>query len=205
MRKRVITGLCLTAALLSACSGTITVKSPPSSTIQTSETTSTPLPTPVPTVPAAPEPAPSITIVIEVRDGDILERDIILQLTAAFSMTEEEVKGALAGAESSLVEEAKGFRRMEGMIVPGTYEVKGEDLYYWIGRWIVQAEQRHDRIAEGVTGKNNLTAGERVILASVVEADTNLVDSYESTVANVYLNRIKKNDTFGSCPTVEYA
>ncbi len=206
MKKLIIITLCAAAILLAACSVAAIPEPAPSATIGVFKTPVPPSPTPVPTVPPeTPVPTSAVTAVIEVKDGDTLERDIIPQVTAAFSMTEDEVKNALAEAESSLIGKAKSFRRMEGMIVPGTYEVKGEDLKFWINKWIGGAQQRYDRIAESVPDKNSLSEGERIILASVVEGDTNLVDSYESAVANVYSNRIKKKDTFGSCPTVEYA
>lgn len=207
MRKLTIVVLCVITAVLAACSGTAVTAPEPSLTIQAATTPlPTPRPTPVPTVPAVtPEQTAAITAVIEVSDGDTLERDIIPQLTAAFSMSEEEVKKALAGAESSLIWKAKGFRRMEGIIVPGTYEVKGEDLNYWISKWIEESEQRYDRIAAGADEKNDLSPDKQLALASIVEWETALADSYENTVANVFLNRIRKNDTLGSCATVEYA
>lgn len=142
---------------------------------------------------------------IRVRDGDTLERDIIPQLKKAFSLTEKQIKDALADAKSDIIGKAQGFRRMEGVIVPGTYGLDGKSLEHWVVEWINGAEQRYDSIAAGVSEKNNLSAAHRVILASVVEGDTNLADAYENEVATVFLNRIKKNDTFGSCPTVEYA
>jgi cell division protein YceG involved in septum cleavage len=142
---------------------------------------------------------------IIVRDGDTLERDIIPQLTEAFSLSEGQVKDMMANAKNSLIGEATGFRRMEGLIVPGTYELNGGNLEYWIQEWITGAEARYDLIASEVPEKNGLFASERITLASIVEGDTNLADSYEDIAAAVYLNRIEKNDKFGSCPTVEYA
>lgn len=142
--------------------------------------------------------------VVRVRDGDTLERDIIPQLEKMFSLTEKQLKDALSGADSPFGK-APGFRRMEGVIVPGAYDLNGKSLDYWIKEWISGAELRYEHVAAAVSDKNGLSKADSMILASVVEGDTNLADSYESTAATVYLNRIKKNDRFGSCPTVEYA
>ncbi|OQB22367.1 MAG: putative aminodeoxychorismate lyase [Firmicutes bacterium ADurb.Bin182] len=142
---------------------------------------------------------------IHVRGGDTLERDIIPQLVKAFSVSEREVKDAMANADSSLIGKASGFRRMEGIIVPGTYEIHGESMESWLNERISEAERRYERISEQVPEKNELGASERITLASIVEGDTNLAGAFEDIAATVYLNRIKKNDKFGSCPTVEYA
>lgn len=206
MKKVIIIALCMAAAMLAGCA---TEDTSPSivyiDTIQTQTPPEEPTPvlTPVPTVPTETEtPA---TAYITVSDGDTLERDIIPQLMQAFSITEEEAKQVLANADNELIGNAKDFRRMEGIIAPGTYEVNGEDINYWIGRWTDEAEQRYDRIAEGINDKNDLNGSERIIFASVIEGDTNLADSYESVLAAVFLNRLKQGEKFYSCPTVEYA
>lgn len=197
MKKAIIIMLCAIVMPFMACSSAETFESIHFSAMQVSETHLPPSPTPVPTVPAVThEPAPEITAVIEVKDGDTLERDIIPQLKEAFSMTEDEVKQALARTESSLIGKTKGFRRMEGIIVPGTYEIKREDIGYWVSRRTQEAEQRYERISKTIPKKNSLNARERIILASVVEGDTNLADSYEDVVASVFLNRLKRNEGF---------
>lgn len=203
MKKVIIIILCAVATLTAACTIAVTIESTPSPALQIKETPAPPSPTPVPTVP--PETAPAITAVIEVKDGDTLERDIIPQLTGAFSMTENEVKEALAGAESSLIGKAKGFRRMEGMIVPGAYEIEDEDISYWIDRWTEGSEQRYERISEGIGDKNELSPGEHLALASIVEWETTLVDDYERLTADVLLNRLMKRNKLECCATVEYA
>lgn len=206
MKNSIIIMLCLIVITFTACSGAAKSESTSSSVTQVSKTSLPPALTPVPTVPAVtPEPAPKVTAVIEVKDGDTLERDLIPQLMAAFSMTEDEVKQALKGAKSSLIGKTKDFRRMEGIIAPGMYEINGEDIGYWVSRWTEEAEQRYQRISEKISKKNSLSARERVILASVIEGDTNLIDSYENVVAAVFLNRLRRNEGFYSCPTVEYA
>ncbi len=205
MKKVIIVLLCAAAALLAACSNTLKSEQEPSSTIQIIKTPAPPPRTPVPTVPVVTiEPTSAVTAVIEVKDGDTLERDIIPQLTAAFSMNEDEVKGALEGAESSLIKKAKGFRRMEGMIVPGTYEIKGEDLDHWINMWIEGSQQRYDRIAAGVSDKNDLSPDKQLALASIVEWETTLCDSDEAEAAAVLLNRLKDGWKLECCATVEY-
>ena len=198
--KRIITASLVLMAFLTACSQ-ITVSSPPVQT-QTARASSNTGAMPIATTPPETQ-APSA--VIEVRDGDTLERDIIPKLAAGFSIGEDGVKEALAGAKSALIGNAKGFRRMEGIIIPGSYEISGQDIGGWIEERVSEAERRYYAIEGGITRKNALTPSERLTLASIVEADTNLADSYESIVAAVYLNRLDKNDTFGSCPTVEYA
>ncbi len=214
MKKRWILALDVLFILtLAACSGSGAEQPLLSDTPAPELTLTAPAPTPVITTKPAASNGPeksqthevSVKIAaIRVREGDTLERDIIPQLKDAFSMSENQVKDALARAKSSLIK-AAGFRRMEGMIVPGTYDIKGESLEYWISEWIDGAEKRYERLAASVSEKNDLSAEQRIILASVVEGDTNLAGSYEDVVAAVYQNRIKKNDRFGSCPTVEYA
>jgi cell division protein YceG involved in septum cleavage len=217
MKKRLILALViLFVFVLAACSGS-GAEQPSYTQAPAPEITLSPLttPKPAPVKTMKPEalfepetsqtPEASVkSAEIRVREGDTLERDIIPQLIDAFSLSEKHVKDALASSKSSLIK-ASGFRRMEGIIVPGTYEVKGERLEYWINEWIIGAEKRYERLTSKVGEKNGLSAGQRIILASVIEGDTNLADSYEDVVAAVYQNRIRKNDRFGNCPTVEYA
>lgn len=226
MKRLLIVCFLLAAALLAACSKNGAQKEPVIIEMPTVEPAPpSPAPEATPENTARPESTPPLLSpssepsaspfetpllnggegTIDVRDGDTLSRDIIPQLMKAFSLSEREVKDALAAAESSLMGEASGFLRMEGIIVPGTYALLGESIENWIQNRIGEAEQRYKSILAQVSEQNELEASDRVILASVVEGDTNLADSFEGVVATVYLNRIEENDKFGSCPTVEYA
>ncbi len=210
MKQLLMAVVLFITVMLTACANDEAVQTPTPDIPETAQaepvaTIVSPSSTPVKTT----APKETVTVVvatITVRDGDTLERDIIPQLKEAFSFSEEEIKDALSDAESDLIGEAKGFRRMEGIIVPGSYDIaEGESLEYWINEWIDIAERRYDELAAQVPVKNSLSISEQLILASIVEGDTNLADSYEDIAATVFMNRIEKNDRFGSCPTVEYA
>jgi len=90
-------------------------------------------------------------------------------------------------------------------IVPDTYE------FYWN----TNAEKVYARLAEyykkywtaervALADSLGLTPKEVIILASIVEEETNKNDE-KSNVASVYLNRIKKNMPLQADPTVKFA
>lgn len=190
---------CADAQLTPAASGTPTPVSTPAPTPAV-----TPAVTPVPTTP--PEEATPEPVMIAVRDGDTLERDIIPQLTAALGITEQQAKDALAQAQSVLIgSDAEGFRRMEGIIPPGDYNVAGLSLEECVLIWVEAAEARYARVAGAVTDENALSAAERLTLASIVEWETVLADAYEADAAAAFLNRLDDGGKLQSCATVEYA
>lgn len=142
---------------------------------------------------------------MRVRAGDTLERDIIPQLCAVFGLDTDVVKNALAEAQSWLIDsELEGFRRMEGIIVPGEYAVAGETLAEYINIWMEQAEERFDNVGAACGGKNGLKPHEQLTLASIVEWEC-IGSGFEDEVAAAFLNRLDDNAKLRSCATTEYA
>ena len=142
---------------------------------------------------------------IRVRGGDTLERDIIPQLCAVFGLSDGQVKEALGKAKSALIsDDVKGFRRMEGIIAPGRYEVSGETLEEYVMSSVSAAESRYETLAAACGSSNNLTPHQQLTLASIVEWEC-IGDEFEREAAAVFLNRLKKGDKLRSCATTEYA
>jgi len=145
--------------------------------------------------------------VVEVKDGEMLERDIIPQLSKVFSLSEQEVKDTLAASGSSNLISSKttGFRRMEGMIPPGKYEIAaGSTLKENISLWIAASEKRYSMLCKSNTELNNLSPAEQLTLASMAEAEC-LAGVHNEEVATVFLNRLKDGAKLQSCVTAEYA
>jgi len=163
---------------------------------------------PMPSVQSATAtPTPAATGTVTVQESDTLARDIIPKLCKAFSMTEKEVKEALAreGKSNLISEKLTDYRRMEGMIPPGEYTVyEGESLSDYIKKWISLSEQRYEKLESECADKNDLKPCERLALASVVEWECLFNKHYEE-VAAVFLNRLEKGDKMQSCVTAEYA
>jgi len=144
---------------------------------------------------------------LEIKDGDMLERDIIPQLSLVFELAEQDVKEVLAlPLESYLIrEELTDFRRMEGIIPPGRYEIpEGETLDAWTKRMVVTAEKRYTNLLARVGQVNSLKPDEQIVLASIVEAECLANKQYTETAA-VFLNRLVDQNALQSCVTVEYA
>ena len=207
MNKRIlILGMICVSLFLAACAGTVsapaetatqTIAPPPtvSSIVQ---------PTPVPTT-SPEETAVPVKGTVTVRGGDTLERDIIPQLCEIFSQSEEDVKDALAIAQSRLIsDELTGFQRMEGIIVPGSYEVTDQSLNDYVNIWIRDAERRYDRLLAASGDANELEAWEQLTLASIVDWEC-IGDEFQSETAAVFINRIHDDAKLQSCVTVEYA
>ncbi len=144
---------------------------------------------------------------IEVSDGDILERDIIPQLSAVFSLSEDAVKTALAAPVASdlIRSQLTDFRRLEGVLPPGLYDIsQGTTLPDWLQRMVKSAEHRYETLLARIDQPNGLKPEERLILASMIEAEC-LADRHHAEAAAVFLNRIEKNGKLQSCVTAEYA
>lgn len=145
--------------------------------------------------------------VIKVNGGAMLERDIIPQLCQVFSLSEQEVRDKLASASSSTLINARltDFRRMEGMILLGEYEiVEGSTLEEKVSTWVAASEKRYNKFLSSNTSPNNLTPAEQISLASVVESEC-LAGTYQEEVATVFLNRLVDRSKLQSCATAEYA
>ncbi|HET6350524.1 MAG TPA: endolytic transglycosylase MltG [Coriobacteriia bacterium] len=153
-----------------------------------------------------PAPKPKLVATITVKRGSQLERDIVPQLAKAFELTDEAVKSQLAAASSDLIsKDAKGFRRMEGMISPGTYEVREDSaLDELVATWVTASEGRYARVAESVAKPNDLSLSERLTLASMVDAEC-LGGDGRDKVAAAFLNRLSDHQRLQSCVTAEYA
>ncbi len=152
------------------------------------------------------QPQDALLGTIRIKAGDLLTRDIIPQLSQVFSLTPEEIKITLTGADSDLINpELNDFRRMEGMILPGEYEVtSGSLLQQLITQWITASEARMQRLQVDQPVLNRLTPSEQLILASIVEAEC-LAGRYQAEVAAVMQNRLADAAQLQSCVTVEYA
>ena len=158
----------------------------------------------MPTTPPE-ETAVPVKGTVTVRGGDTLERDIIPQLCEVFSLSEEEVKDALAIAQSFLIsDELTGFQRMEGIIVPGSYEVTDQSLNDYVNIWIHDAERRYDKLLAASGDANELEAWKQLTLASIVDWEC-IGDEFQSETAAVFINRIHDDAKLQSCVTVEYA
>jgi uncharacterized YceG family protein len=144
---------------------------------------------------------------LEIEEGDMLERDIIPQLSLVFELSEEEVKGILAlPLESYLIRAGlTDFRRMEGILPPGRYEIaEGETLVEWSKRMVEGAEKRYTDLLARAGQSNPLKPDEQMVLASIVEAEC-LVNEQYTEAAAVFLNRLDNQDPLQSCVTAEYA
>lgn len=178
-----------------------------SAPIEPVETPSTPPPaTPEATPEAAVTQEPHPIASFDVLEGDQLERDIIPRLMDVFSLSEEQVKQALAQVRSSelIAPGLKDFRRMEGLFVPGTYDVFAETtVQSLIEAQLTLSEKRLHELSAQVT-RNERTPQEAVILASIVEAEC-LDNRYYQETADVFNNRLARDNALQSCVTTEYA
>jgi cell division protein YceG involved in septum cleavage len=201
------------AVMLTACAApaSVVVVTPPPqepavSTSPTVEPTATPVSTTSPEVQETEQTEPPETAgIVVVRDGDTLERDIIPQICAVFDLDEGAVKAGLAQAKNRLIgDKPEGFRRMEGIIVPGEYAVTDETLSDYIAVWVQQAEERFDSVAAHCTEKNGLKTHEQLTLASIVEWEC-IGNAFEREAAAAFLNRLDDRAKLRSCATTEYA
>lgn len=154
-----------------------------------------------------PESEPSSRGTLVIQNGAMLERDIIPQMERLFDLTKEEIAIQMTkGKESKLIaKELTGVRRLEGVFVPGSYEItQNEDFVSWVNQAITKAEERYERAVAEAQNSNQLSVTDRLKLASMVEAEALHGDSKEE-VAAVFLNRLGKNMPLQSCVTAEYA
>ncbi len=194
--------LTLVAVLLSACAAPVGPVLSGSSTLGRvqAEPTAT-------TSASVKSSAQTVIATITVDPGSMLERDIIPQLRASFGLSTAEVKAALAGADSELLMSPglTGFRRMEGMVPPGQYEIrKGTTLNELVAEWVRVSENRYRSLEASSASGNGLTAPQRLALASMVEAEC-LAGTHRQETATVFLNRLARGSKLQSCVTAEYA
>lgn len=205
MKKHIlILGITCVMVMLSACAGI--VSAPVATLAVTPSPTALPTlePTPVPTT-SPEETAIPVKGTVVVRGGDTLERDIIPQLCEIFEMSEGQVKDELAKAQSRLInDELEGFLRMEGIIVPDSYDVMDESLAEYVNIWINSAEQRYDKLLTMCQDANELESWQQLTLASIVDWEC-IGDDFQAEAAAVFLNRIRDDAKLQSCVTVEYA
>ena len=141
---------------------------------------------------------------IIIKNGQILDRDIIPELSKVYGITEEEVREAFSSAESFVINnEIEDFRKMEGIIVPGELVLK-ENINKQVDWMVKQAEDRYKDIVSSVDNKNSLNDKERIILASIIEAEC-LAGKDRQKTADVFLNRLNNKSKLQSCVTAEYA
>lgn len=143
---------------------------------------------------------------LHVNAGDTLEKDIIPRLCSIFALSEKDVKEALKSCPNSKLinDDLKDFRRMEGILFPGKFEIKNNDIEAEIKHWVKLAEERYDRLLTTCSDTNDLDPQERLSLAAVIEWEC-LPNDYYSEVAAVFLNRLSDGSKLRSCATTEYA
>ncbi|MCB1174799.1 MAG: endolytic transglycosylase MltG [Leptospiraceae bacterium] len=91
-------------------------------------------------------------------------------------------------------------RRFEGMFRPGTYRFAANtDFHTVVLSLLDSAEQVYPR-----TDRYGLSPFQQLTLASIAEKEAVSNKQYDRVV-RVFLNRLQKGQTLGSCPTVEYA
>ncbi len=199
--------ICVCMLLLVGCAApqtVVVVSTPPQTAAPPDPETAAAVADPSPKA-EQPEPTSEPAGMVLVRDGDTLERDIIPQLCTVFGMEEDAVKEALSQAESRLIGEyTEGFRRMEGIIVPGEYAVTDEPLADYIALWVQQAQARFENVAAACGQKNGLEPHEQLTLASIVEWEC-IGGEYEREAAAAFLNRLDDGAKLRSCATTEYA
>ncbi len=115
------------------------------------------------------------------------------------------MKDELAKVQSRLVsDELTGFRRMEGMIVPCSYDVTNETLGEYVNIWVEGAEKRYDALRAGSNTINGLEAWEQLTLASIAQWEC-IGSHFKQQTVSVFLNRLRDDAKLQSCATVEYA
>ena len=143
--------------------------------------------------------------VLTVKNGYQLERDIIPQLSSIYIISDDEVKAALEKAKSSLIDGTiSDYKKMEGIILPGTYYITEKDIDTQIQTFIKETEYRYENVIPSITTTNDLTPKEKLTLASIVEAEC-LKGEYYQQVADIFLNRLNEGSKLQSCVTAEYA
>lgn len=158
------------------------------------------------TVTPAEPPAPSVVGTVTVQRGSILERDIVPQLREVFSLPDAEVKASLAAAPPTplISPELTDFRRMEGVIPPGEYAIDEDTtLDELVAQWVDASKERYDVFVASSEQGNELSASERLALASMVEAECLTATHREETTA-LFLKRLKDGWKLQSCVTAEY-
>lgn len=173
--------------------------------------TSAPTPTTDPSVTETPKPSaaeqPHKPGTVCVCPGDTLNSKIVPRICEAFGVSERDVKDVLENCrDSKLINpELRDFRRMEGIIIPGTYHIGENDtLENYVSMWIDEAEARYDALIASCSNPNNLKPYEALSLAAVVEAEC-LPNNKYAEVAAAFLNRLCDGGKLRSCVTTEYA
>lgn len=144
--------------------------------------------------------------ILHINAGDTLEKDIIPQLSSIFALSEKDVKKALEECPASKLinDEIKDYRKMEGVLFPGKYEIRNNDIEIEIEHWVVLAEKRYNDLLTTCSDKNNLDPQEQLSLAAIIEWEC-LPNNYYTKVAAVFLNRLHDGSKLRSCATTEYA
>lgn len=212
MVKKTLSAVVVLAIILSAAVGCAAeVSSVPEETsvptmvVLNTTAPATPSPTPIKTT--QPEPKPTPIALISVKEGDTLERNILPELKQAFNIGEEEIKRMLSQCPDSVLinTELTDFRRMEGIILAGEYQIFNNDtLEDLIKMWVKQAEQRYEKIDAEAEHQNELKPYERLVLASIIEWEC-IANEYYNETAAVFLNRLNRGMKLQSCVTSEYA
>lgn len=125
-----------------------------------------------------------------------LKEDFAKKLSEQLMITEDDILLAINETEDS----ENFFDR----VIPNTYEV------YWTisaEKLVARLENEADkwwRNKQGVLNMIGLTRHEAIVLASIVEEET-IKNDEKSTIAGVYVNRLRKDMLLQADPTVKYA
>ena len=94
---------------------------------------------------------------------------------------------------------------IRGMFIPNTYQIfwhpKPEEL---VKRMQTEYKKFWNETRIQKAQKANLSPMDVIILASIVEEETNQIEEFP-IVAGVYINRLKKGWKLEACPTLKYA
>lgn len=141
----------------------------------------------------------NIQIKIDERVNDFCSR---MEIRRLFKCKELE---SVAGSDklrkfTFLNHNIAGLKKFEGAFRPGYYTFSYKtSLEKFVLDLLEVSNKRYLSYPQ-----NNLNIRDAIILASIVEKEAVSNRDYKK-IARVFLNRLKKNEPLGSCPTVEYA
>lgn len=144
---------------------------------------------------------------IIVKEGYILRRDIIPQLSQLFELSHKEVKAALekAGKETVFYGSSQDYRSFEGVLLPGKYQVfEGVLIDPFLDNCLEDFNKTIRAISTQENNKNKLSLKSQIVLASIVQAEC-LEGEYLEETSTVFQNRILAKRRLQSCVTAEYA
>jgi UPF0755 protein len=119
----------------------------------------------------------------------------------------EKISQSLMFSKQDMINELQREKLYDSIfffVIPNTYE------FYWTATpkdFILRMRKESEKFWNNKKGKlleSNLTKNEILVLASIVEEETN-EESEKSTIAGVYVNRLNKKMLLQADPTIKYA